>query len=103
MPVSVETARDFVGRNARVVDRRLLETVLDGASPDGLRRAVDAYRNADGGYGHALEPDKRAPASQPLDVSTAFETFALAGVEARDEALAACRFLGSVADERGAL
>ena len=35
--------------------------------------AVAAYRNDDGGFGHGLEPDKLAPASQPLDVEVALE------------------------------
>jgi hypothetical protein len=65
--------------------------------------AVTAYRNADGGFGHGLEPDKRAPESQPLDVEVAFE--ALAAVGARDTELVAtaCDYLDTVANADGAV
>ncbi len=42
------------------------------ARPRPSLRALDAYRNADGGFGH-LEPDIRTPASQPPCVLYALE------------------------------
>ena len=35
--------------------------------------SLRAYRNADGGFGHAIEPDMRGPVSQPVGVHTAME------------------------------
>jgi Prenyltransferase and squalene oxidase repeat len=56
-------------------------------------RAVAAYCNPDGGFGHALEPDLRSPSSQPAAVQQALEL--LAEVDALDEPMVsrACAFL----------
>ena len=40
---------------------------------DGALQALRAYRNADGGFGWALEADLRAPSSQPAGALHAFE------------------------------
>src|SRR5262249_44348145 len=55
--------------------------------------AVAAYRNADGGFGHALEPDTRCPGSQPLAI--AFALSVLDETDAWDPGLAegACEWL----------
>jgi hypothetical protein len=74
--------------------------VLNGA-PDGVVAAVLAYRNADGGFGHGLEPDKLAPDSQPLDVEFALRTLSEAGAREPEVGLATCDFLEPLADERG--
>jgi hypothetical protein len=103
MAASLSAARGFVYANARLVDARLFATLFEDASPDGVLRALDAYRNDDGGFGHGLEPDKRVPASQPLDVAVALELAALAGADAHDLAASTCAFLASVADGDGAL
>ena len=44
------------------------------------RAALRAYRNADGGFGHALEPDLRGTVSQPGGDPTALEVLDEAGV-----------------------
>ena len=94
-------ARDFVYREARLLEQRVYAAAFEGAPADGVVDALRGYRNADGGFGHGLEPDKRCPASQPLDVQFAFET--MAGVGAFDAELArgGCEFLASVAAEGG--
>src|SRR5207249_3174031 len=48
-----------------------------------------------------LEPDKRCPDSQPLDVEIALEVLLAAGTVDRPMVDAACDWLASVADERG--
>jgi hypothetical protein len=63
--------------------------------------AVLSYRNADGGFGHGLEPDKLAPQSQPLDVQIALQALTDAGAEAREIGEGTCGFLEPLADERG--
>ena len=60
-----EAAADFLAARARVLDRRVFERLFRGGAAQPVRDAVAAYRNADGGFGHALEPDCRAAASQP--------------------------------------
>ncbi len=77
--------RDFVRRDARLVESRLFATVFEDADPDGVVEALRGYQNADGGFGHGLEPDKRCPDSLPLDVEVAFDTLLAAG--ARDDAM----------------
>lgn len=103
MPVDVAAARAFLYRDARVVERRLYETLFESAAPGGVARALTAYLNDDGGFGHAFEPDKRAPQSQPLDTALALETLALAGAGDAGFAHGACRFFASVCDGRGAV
>jgi hypothetical protein len=72
-------ARAFLRDHARILERRLAECVLDGADPGPVVAAVGAYRNPDGGFGHALEPDTRCPTSQPLYAQVALGALAAAG------------------------
>ena len=58
-------------RNARLLDRHLFAYLLDGAPSEPAIDALRAYRNADGGFGNALEPDKRCPDSHPVDTEVA--------------------------------
>jgi hypothetical protein len=94
-------ARTFIYRNGRVLDRRLFAAVFEGAPADGVAEALRAYRNADGGFGHGLEPDKRVPSSNPLDTETAFEAMDTAGHVDRDLVVGACDWLATVADDSG--
>src|ERR1700730_16725759 len=91
-------AAAFVAANARVLDRRRFQRLLDGAPPLGpapVGDAVPAYRNDDGGFGHALEPDCRAPGSQPAATEMALRV--LDETDAWDEALVrgACDWLAA--------
>ncbi len=95
--------RDFVYREGRLLERRLLAALFEGGPREAVVDCVRAYRNPDGGFGHALEPDKRAPESQPLDVEIALEALDQAGAFDAELALGACEFLATVADERGAV
>ncbi|MEM7339605.1 MAG: hypothetical protein AAF467_13210 [Actinomycetota bacterium] len=103
MGCDVRAARHFIQANARLLDQRLASVVLDGGEPEGIVSALKAYQNADGGFGHGLEPDKRAPASQPLDVEIAFEYLATAGVQATALTTPACDWLDSIAAASGAV
>ena len=95
--------RDFVRRDARLVEARLFATVFEGADPQGVVEALRGYQNADGGFGHGLEPDKRCPDSLPLDVETAFDILLAAG--ARDEVMVrrAVDWLARAANADGAV
>ena len=96
-----DAAAQFIAANARVLDRRRFEVLVEGAAPGPVRDAVAAYANADGGFGHALEPDGRAPGSQPASVEVALRT--LDEVDAWDQALvgAACDWLQRAAPPAG--
>lgn len=59
-------ARDFIITNARMIERRLFEFYFANGNKQSVYHAVYAYRNADGGFGHGMEPDTASPESQPL-------------------------------------
>ena len=100
---SLDGARRFLLENARVLERRLFATVFDGEPARGVVDALRAYRNDDGGFGHGLEPDKRCPDSQPLDVEQALETIEATGAWDDGLAAGACDFLASIAAPDGAV
>ncbi|MGW6280974.1 hypothetical protein [Kribbella sp. NPDC055071] len=95
--------RDFVRREARLVESRLFATLFEDADPAGVVEALRGYQNVDGGFGHGLEPDKRCPDSLALDVEVAFDTLLAAG--ARDDAMIgrAVDWLASTATADGAV
>jgi hypothetical protein len=80
-----DAAAAFLAAGARVLDRRVFERLFSGGAAEPVRDAVAAYRNADGGFGHALEPDCRTSASQPAAVEMALRIMDLA--DAWDERL----------------
>ncbi len=96
-----DAAATFIAAHARVVDRRRFGRLFGGGPAGPVRDAVAAYRNDDGGFGHALEPDCRAPGSQPPAVEMAFRLMDEA--DAWDDALVrgACDWLASVAPAEG--
>ena len=65
-------AAQFIAGYARLLERRRFGYFEGDGSSEAVVRALDAYRNADGGIGH-LEPDIRTPASQPTCVLYALE------------------------------
>jgi hypothetical protein len=96
-----DAAAAFVAANARVIDRRRFQRLFAGGPPGPVRDAVAAYRNDDGGFGHGLEPDCRAPGSQPAAVEMALRVLDEAG--AWDEGLVcgACDWLAATAPAEG--
>jgi hypothetical protein len=96
-------ARDFVYRNARLLERRLFAALFERAPAEGVVDALRGYRNDDGGFGNGLEPDKRAPQSQPLDVRFALEILELAGADDEQLVRRACDFLATVSAPSGAV
>ena len=105
MPLAerLSRARDFLLCNARLVDRAAYQVAFEHAPPDRLVSALDAYRNADGGFGHALEPDLRTPASQPLHTLTGLALSKEAGVRCPAVANGCCEYFSRIARADGAL
>jgi len=97
----IKAAEQFLAGHARVVDRRVFQRLFRGGSAVPVRDAVAAYRNDDGGFGHALEPDCRASASQPATTEMALRLLHLADAWDEGLALAACDWLDSVAPAAG--
>lgn len=89
--------------NARLLDRRRFQLLVEEAEPDAAFAAVDAYRNPDGGYGWGLEPDLRSPESQPGGALHAFEALADAAPATSPRAVELCDWLASVALPDGGL
>jgi hypothetical protein len=96
-----EAAADFLAARARLLDRRVFDRLFRGGAAEPVRDAVAAYRNADGGFGHALEPDCRTAASQPAAVEMALRVMDLA--DAWDERLVrdAVDWLSAIAPAEG--
>jgi hypothetical protein len=95
MHVNVDAAIEFMVGHARLLDRRRLDHLLGRAGADGVLAALDAYRNPDGGYGWALEPDLRSPESQPAAAMHALDVFAEVAPTAA-QCVALCDWLDSV-------
>lgn len=100
---SRSAARAFLVAEGRLLERRLAEVLFDGARAGLALDALRAYRNDDGGFGQALEPDKRVAASQPLDVEMAFRTMETAGAVDREIVLGACDYLQGLGPGVGCL
>lgn len=101
MPVDVNAAQRFVLANARLLDRHRLAVLLRRAPVGAVVEALRAYRNPDGGFGHALEPDVRAPESEPT--STLHALGVLAEVGKLDDPMVAdaAAWVATVADPGG--
>ena len=61
MTVDLNAAATFLHANARVLERRRFEHLFEGGPKAPVLDALRAYGNDDGGFGHAIEPDMRAP------------------------------------------
>jgi hypothetical protein len=99
----VARAEPFVWLTARVLEQRLFAHHFRGGAADPVETALDAYRNEDGGYGHALEPDLRGPVSQPLHTAHALRVLDAVGRCAGQRVERMCRYLTSVSTADGAL
>jgi hypothetical protein len=101
MTTDIEAARQFLHANGRLIDRHRLATILDGAPAEPLLTALRAYRNPDGGFGHALEPDVRCPGSQPAAALQALQVLLDAGAAADPMVADAADWLVGVAEPDG--
>ena len=94
-------ATQFIAGHARVVDRRRFERLFEGGDARPVRDAVAAYRNPDGGFGHGLEPDGRAPGSQPPAMESALRILDETDAWDDDLVAGACRWLTATAPAEG--
>ncbi|MEQ3552892.1 hypothetical protein WIS52_20690 [Pseudonocardia nematodicida] len=103
MSPDVAAALSFLAGHGRLLDRRRAELLLDRTGPDAVLAAVDGHRNDDGGYGWGIEPDLRAPESQPAGALHAFEVFAKIGPATTPRAVELCDWLEAVSLPDGGL
>ena len=66
MMVSVEKARDFVHAHGVMWERALWDYLFENGPVDKVQQRLACYKNSDGGWGHGLEHDIKAPLSNPL-------------------------------------
>jgi hypothetical protein len=76
VPIDRAAADNFIWSAARLVDRHRYALLFADGSAQPVVDALRGYRNPDGGFGHALEPDLRCPDSQPAPTLYALEMLA---------------------------
>jgi hypothetical protein len=101
--VDISRAASFLAGHGRLLDRRRFELLVGETEPAAVLAALDGYRNADGGYGWGLEPDLRAPESQPGGALHAFEVFEDIAPATTPRAVELCDWLDSVTLPDGGL
>jgi hypothetical protein len=103
VPIDIHSAEQFMLANARLLDRHRLAVLLHGAPIAPVLDTLRAYRNPDGGFGHALEPDVRAPESEPASTLQALEV--LTEIGALDDPMVAdaAAWVATIADPDGAV
>ncbi|GLV60265.1 hypothetical protein KDH_70850 [Dictyobacter sp. S3.2.2.5] len=97
----LQQAQDFMLTNGRLLERQLFSYLFGDGTRELVLQALRAYQNADGGFGNALEPDKRCPDSQPQDVEFALHVLDVLG--SLDDPLVqrACDYLDSITTPEG--
>jgi hypothetical protein len=103
MTVDLNAARSFMAAHARQLDRRRFDLLLGENDAEPVLTALEAYRNSDGGYGWGLEPDLRAPESQPGGALHAFEAIAEAAPAVSPRSVELCDWLARVTLPDGGL
>jgi hypothetical protein len=98
---NLDRATEFIWRTARLLDRLRLAYHFQGGSPTAVLTALRPYQNEDGGFGHALEPDIRAPLSQPQPVEVALRLLDEIDAMADPMVKAACDYLMTITTPDG--
>ena len=93
-------AASFVWSAARLLDRHRYTLLFADGSAEPVLEALRGYRNADGGFGHALEPDLRCPGSQPAPTLHALGVLNEAGAAGSELARDARAWIVSIAEHR---
>lgn len=96
-------AQAFVREQGRPLDATLMALELGSGSADEVLAALVGFQNADGGFGHGLEPDVTSPASSAIATSIGLRVLARLETPARrPTAIAAIEWLaGALNPEAG--
>jgi hypothetical protein len=103
MPIDYGAAESFIWSAARLVDRHRYAMLFADGPAEAVTEALRGYRNPDGGFGHALEPDLRCPSSQPSPTLYALEILNEAGAADGEQARDARAWIARVAGADGVL
>lgn len=96
----LDRGKNFIWENARLLERSIFEYRFLGGRSEHVLTVLRSYQNPDGGFGHALEPDLRAPDSQPLFVEFGLRTLYECGLRDTNLTGRVCDFLAQYADLR---
>jgi hypothetical protein len=103
MPIDKAAAENFAWSAARLVDRHRYALLFADGPAQPVIDALCGYRNPDGGFGHALEPDLRSPGSQPAPTLYALEILNEAGAAGGEIARDARAWIASIAEPDGGI
>jgi hypothetical protein len=103
MAIDRAAAETFVWSDARLVDRHRYAMLFGGGPPEPVVDALAGYRNPDGGFGHALEPDLRCPGSQPAATLYGLEMLHEAGALDSELGRGARAWVASIAADDGGI
>lgn len=101
--VDFKKAQEFIYANGILWERVLFAYLFENGSLDHVHRCFRAYRNEDGGYGHALEHDIRCPSSHPLALEYLLRVLRDSRIPIGDLLDSAAAWIESVQDETGKL
>jgi hypothetical protein len=101
MSIDLKAARQFIEATARVLERHQLAVLLDDGPIEPVLTALKAYHNADGGLGHALEPDVRCPGSQPSAALLALDVLADLDAAQDPMVIEVADWIAAIADPEG--
>lgn len=102
MTNAVANAGRFIEKDGRDIEQALFAYHFREGSRDQLIETLGRYQNADGGFGHGLEPDIRAPDSNPFATELALLICLQAGVSTDHSLLGrTVRYLEGTQDEDG--
>ncbi len=83
-PAAQQRALAFLAEHGRPLDRALHAYHFTGGDRAAVLAALAPYQNPDGGFGHALEPDVRTPASSAIATSHGLAILREVGAPADD-------------------
>lgn len=101
--MNLDLAEQYILSNARVLERHRFAALFRGGDPQRVIAALMPYRNEDGGFGNALEPDGRGPGSQPAATLAAFNFLDEAGQLGGELARSTCDYLLAISADDGGL
>jgi len=64
--ISLDNARCYIHAHGNLWERALWNFLFEGGKPERVIKILSGYKNDDGGFGHGLEHDVKAPVSNPL-------------------------------------
>ena len=102
-PADLAAARTFLLRNARLLDRHRFAFRFEAGRAADAVTALRPYQNADGGFGHALEPDLRGAESEPVPLEHALHILDEVGDFDAQIVQRACDWLDTVTTESGGI